>query len=76
MDRERCLKILRNMGVGKKTVRLILRLRTFRTRRGVAQGRPLSPTIFNLMVGAVVQDWERRLVAGGTGLENIRELFP
>ena len=30
--------------------------RRFRARRGVTQGGPLSPTIFNLMVDAIVRE--------------------
>ena len=57
------------MGVGEKTVRLIARFwrdcilccraagyygRIFRARHGVTQGGPLSLTIFNLVVDAIV----------------------
>ena len=78
------------MGVGEKTVRLIARFwkkgvlccraagyygRIFRERRGVTQGGPLSPTIFNLMVDAILREWERQLVAEGLGLDDVRRLF-
>ena len=71
MDRDRCLKILRNVGVDEKTVRLIARFwkqsslccratgyygRLFKARRGVTQDAPLSPTIFKVMVDAIVRD--------------------
>ena len=50
--------------------------RRFRARRGVTQGGPLSPTIFNLMVDAVVQEWARILQADhGMGLEDVRRLL-
>ena len=90
MDQDRCLKIPHGVGVGEKTVWLIARFwkesglccraagfygRLFKARRGVTQGGPLSPTIFNLMVDAVVREWERQLVAGGLGLDNVRQLF-
>ena len=93
MHRKHCPKILRDVGVGKKTVRLVSRFwnngvlyfratghygQTFHARRGVTQGGSLSPTIFNLMVDAVVREWERQLVAGrGRRLEpeDVRELF-
>ena len=49
--------------------------RLFKARRGVTQGGPLSPTIFNLMVDAIVREWERQLVTGGLGLDNMQQLF-
>ena len=80
MDQDRCLKIPHGVGVGEKTIRLIARFwkerrlccrraagfygRFFKAQRGVSQGRALSPTILNLMVGAVVREWEQHLVAG------------
>ena len=39
---------------------------TFRNERGVTQGGPLLPTIFNVVVDAVVRHWEA-LVVGETG---------
>ena len=78
------------MGVGDKTVRLIARFwkqsllccrtagyygRLNHARRSVTQGGPLSPAIFNLMVGAIVREWELQLVARGLGLDNVRQLF-
>ena len=90
MDRDRCLKILRDVGVGEKTVRLTARFwkqsllccraagyygRLFEARRGVTQGGPFSPMIFDLMVDAVVREWERHLVARGLGLDDVRQLF-
>ena len=74
-DRSRCLEILEGYGVGPNDRRLltnywrhltmVARARgyygtVFRGERGVTQGNPLSPTIFNLVVGAVV----RHLVHG------------
>ena len=48
----------------------------FRAHRGVIQGGPLSPTIFNMMVDAVVQEWARVLQADhGMGLEDVRRLL-
>ena len=70
MDRGRCLDILRDCGVGEKALRLIARFwrdaelacrvggyygRPFQARRGVTQGGPLLPTLFNLMVDAIVR---------------------
>ena len=71
MNRGRCLHILRNCGVGEKAIRLISRFwkhgllvcraagfygRPFRARRGVTQGGPVSPSIFNLMVDAIIRE--------------------
>ena len=41
----------------------------------MTQGGPLFRTIFNLMVDAIVRDWERKLVAEGLGLDDVRRLF-
>ena len=35
--------------------------RPFKAGRGVTQGGPLSPKIFNVMVDAIVREWLRRL---------------
>ena len=35
---------------------------------------PLSPTIFNLMVDAIVREWIRKLKEGGIGTEDTRQL--
>ena len=72
LDSSRCLEILEGYSVGPKSRRLLtnywLRLtmvaraggyyRTaFGGERGVTQGDPLSPTIFNVLVDAVVHHW-------------------
>ena len=41
---------------------------------GVTQGGPLSPTIFNLMVDAVVWEWMRQLEKLGVDTADIREI--
>ena len=85
------MEILRDCGVGEKALRLIARFwrdaelvcrasgyygRPFRARRGVTQGGPLSPTIFNLMVDAIVREWVRVLQeVHGMGLEDVRRLM-
>jgi hypothetical protein len=66
-----CIDILVEVGVGPKVIRLIVNFwekaqlfckaggyfgRPFRAKYGVTQGGPL-PTIFNLMVDAVVRVW-------------------
>ena len=70
LDRSRCLEILEGYGVGPSARRLLTtywrRLtmmaraggyyeEAFKGERGVTQGDPLSPTIFNVVVDAVVQ---------------------
>ena len=72
MDRERCLEILEGYGVGPNMLRLITAFwdmavlvcraggrygTPFQAFRGVTQGGPLSPRIFNVMVDAVVRAW-------------------
>ena len=89
MDRSRCLLILKDCGVGFKTLRLIQRFwdgsvlvckatgcygEPFKARRGVTQGGPVSPTIFNLMVDAVIREWERQLLLNDIPLGQIRVL--
>ena len=74
LDRSRCLEILEGYGIGswdRKLLqtywhRLTMVARVggyygtaFRGERGVTQGDPLSPTIFNVVVNAVVQHWVR-----------------
>ena len=76
MDRERCLDIIEAYGVGPNAIQLIrlfweiavLVCRSegnyglpFHAGRGVTQGGPLSPKLFNFMVDTVVQEWLRRL---------------
>ena len=72
LDRSRCLEILEGYGVSPKARRLLTsywhRLTmvaragvsygtAFEGERGVTQGDPLSPTIFNVVVDAVVRHW-------------------
>lgn len=74
MDRSRCIHILEGYGVGEQAMQLIryfwdhasLACRAqgrygpiFKAGRGVTQGGPLSPKIFNVMVDAVVRQWLR-----------------
>eukprot|EP00957_Ditylum_brightwellii_P131604 10036550-Ditylum_brightwellii.AAC.1 len=34
----------------------------FKAHRGVTQGGPLSPKIFNIMIDAIVREWLRQLL--------------
>ena len=77
LDRSKCLEILEGYGVGPKARRLLtiywLRLTMvaraggyYRTasggERGVRQGDPLSPTIFNVVVDEVFRHWVHGVV--------------
>ena len=77
MDRDRCLEILAAYGVGPKMLRLIqffwdnavLACRAggfygepFQANRGVTQGGPFSPRLFNIMVDAIVREWLRQVL--------------
>ena len=70
LDKGVCMEILRGCGLGTKIQRLLQWYcdgkkvvpksgnfygRPFSTGRGVTQGYPLSPTIFNIVVDAVVR---------------------
>ena len=72
LDRSRSLEILKGYGVGERVQRLLAVYwertkvvaragsyygKGFKGERGVTQGDPLSPTIFNLVVDAVVRHW-------------------
>ena len=72
MDRGRCLEILEEVGMGPCALRLINSFcdhellvcrasgyhgRVLKSERGVTQGDPLSPTIFNLIVDTIVREW-------------------
>ena len=74
MDRGRVLEILGAYGVGPNMLRVIKHFwdhavlvcraegvfgGSFAAQRGVTQGGPVSPTIFNVMVDAVVREWLR-----------------
>ena len=72
LDRSRCLEILEGYGVGTQSRRLLQsywrRLTmvvrasgyygtAFKGGRGVTQGNPLSPTIFNVVMDVIVRHW-------------------
>ena len=77
MYRSRGLEILEGYGVGPSARRLLTTYwrhltmvareggyygKAFKGERGVTQGDSLSPTIFNVVVDAVVQHWVNGLV--------------
>ena len=72
LDKSRSLEILKGYRVGERVIRMLREYwnkstmvarsggyyRTgFKGERGVTQGNPLSPTIFNVVVDAVVRHW-------------------
>ena len=72
LDSSRCLEILEGYGVGPRSRRLLRAYwgkmpmvtraggyygEGFKGAQGVTQGDPLSPTIFNVVVDAVVRHW-------------------
>jgi hypothetical protein len=74
MDRERCLQLLEEYGVGPRMRRLIQHFWDeatnvcrasgnygvpFKLGRGITQGGPLSAKLFNIIVDAVVREWHR-----------------
>ena len=89
LDRSGCLEILEGYGVGPSARRLLTIYwccltmvakaggyygKVFKRERGVTQGDPLSPNIFNVVVDAVVRHWVNGLVdeaeeKGETGRE-------
>ena len=89
LDRSRCLEILEGYGVGPNARRLLTNYwrrltmvaraggyygTAFGGERGMTQGDPLSPTIFNVVVEAVVRHWVNGIVEeaearGETGRE-------
>ena len=89
MERSRSLEILEGYGFGPNARRLLTNYwrrltivargggyygTAFGGERGVTQGDPLSPTIFNMVVDAVVRHWVNRIMEkaearGETGRE-------
>ena len=77
LDRSRCLEILEGYSVGPKARKLIQNYwhrltmvaraggyygTAFGGERGLTQGDPLSPTIFNVVVDTVVRHWVHGVV--------------
>jgi hypothetical protein len=72
VDRDRTLAVLKGYGVGDRMLRLFHRFwdaqvivarqggfygEPFKATRGVTQGDPASPTLFNVLVDAIVRHW-------------------
>ncbi|KAL9178451.1 hypothetical protein ACHAXT_003781 [Thalassiosira profunda] len=86
MDRGRCLEILEGYGVGAQHMRRLIKCfrynallvcrasgvygKPFRAGRGVTQGGPLSPKLFNILMDAIVREWLTLLV-GSDAVEGI-----
>ena len=91
MDRDECEKILEGYGVGPRMLRIIVRFwktsqmvcraggyydtSSFQAERGVTQGGPVSPRIFNIIVDAVVREWFRSCLDQGVAAEGLKELI-
>ena len=78
LDRSRCLEILEGYGVGPRARELLQNYwqcftmvarvggyygTAFRGERGVMQGDPLYPTIFNVVVDMVIRYWVTGVIA-------------
>lgn len=87
MDQERCLAILKQADVGPKALGLVRNFwdkvtliccasgyseRPFSAGRDVTQGRPLSSTIFSIMVDVIIREWVRLMKVGGINTTDIR----
>jgi hypothetical protein len=86
LDRERCLEILEGYGTGRRIVRLLSNYwkkqrivakasgyhgDPFGATRGVTQGDPVSPTIFNIVVDAVVRCWLSQVCGADAALSGL-----
>jgi hypothetical protein len=89
LDRNRTIQILKDYGVGERLIRLLTNFwnsltivakqqgyhgRPFRSERGTTQGDIISPTIFNIIVDAVVRAWYHTLNLEGIA-NNIQAIF-
>ena len=86
MDREHCLQVLEDRGVGPR-IRLLIEQfwalallvcktggyfgTPFKALCGVTQGDPLSPRIFNLMVDAVIWEWLHQVLGEKVAADGI-----
>jgi len=90
LDRPRTLQILSAYGVGPCTRRLLNRFwqfqrvipkqagfygEPFQATRGVTQGDVVSPSLFNIVVDAVVREWHHQLDAGTLGPPKTKAVF-
>ncbi len=86
LNRERTIIILGKYGVGKNITSFITRIwegdtivpkqsgfygKPFKATRGVRQGDIMSPTIFNIIVDAVIREWENNSAANQNFVENL-----
>eukprot|EP00956_Cyclotella_meneghiniana_P003690 scaffold4479_cov46-Cyclotella_meneghiniana.AAC.3 len=86
MDRRRTLMILEAYGAGPNMLHLIERFwdlamlvckahgrygEPFKSFRGVTQGGPLSPKIFNILVDAIVREWLRQILGDEAAAEGV-----
>ena len=86
LDWDMCLVIIAACGVGPRTIRILQtywgRLtmgdraggyfgRPFKGYRGVAQGDPLNPRIFNMVVDAVIRHWAEEVAPNKDGTKGL-----
>ena len=85
VDRTRTLKLLENYGLGKNIIRIIQNIweddvlipkqqmyygKPFTTQRGVKQGDIVSPTLFNIIIDAVVRHTLYQIYGDGINIDN------
>jgi len=90
LDRQRTLQILTAYGVGPNIRRLLHRFWStqrvvprqagfigvpFQATRGVTQGDVISPSIFNIVVDAVIREWHHQMDAGSIGPSKTKAIF-
>ena len=86
LNRNRTMIILEKYGVGKNIANFITRIwegdtivpkqsgfygKPFKATRGVRQGDIMSPTIFNIIVDAVIREWENKSTTNQSLVENL-----
>ena len=90
LDRQRTLQILTAYGVGPATRRLLNRFWStqrvvprqagflgdpFHATRGVTQGDVISPSIFNIVVDAIIREWHHQMDHGSIGPPITKAIF-
>jgi hypothetical protein len=89
LDRPRTLQLLRDYGLGSHLLLLLTNFwnsiqvvarqqgyygESFKSERGTTQGDIVSPTIFNVVIDAVVRSWHHALESEGIA-DTVRAIF-